>query len=271
MANMDVPAEIQALLDDYIALMQNNLPDLIEACYVHGSIALGGFDAFSTDVDFVTIINRQCTESDLSTLADIHHAIAHKYPQWILDGCYLQSEDLGKSDADIAPYPQVNDHVFHSSGHMGMHGVMWWILKHHGIAILGKDPKSLDICVDMDDLIIKMRQNLNSYWGQYTRSYRHILMLYSDYGVQWTVLGVLRQFYTFRERSIVSKAKAGHYALDCLPQKWHRLIQEALNIRQKKTDSLYRWRLGRMINTFNFVRYVIDTCNADSTENEPQP
>lgn len=258
---MGVPAEVQVLLDDYVTLLQNNLPDLIGACYLHGSIALGGFDAFSTDVDFVTVLNRPCAASDLSTLADIHHTLARKYPQWILDGCYLQWDDLGKPDAAIKPYPQVNDHIFHSNGHIGMHGVMWWILKHHGIAILGTDPKTLNLNVDMGDLIFKMRHNLNTYWRQYIRDWQHIITLYSGYGIQWAVLGVLRQFYTFREQSITSKAQAGNYALDCLPEKWHRIIREALHIRQKKTGSLYRWRIGRMIDCVNFLRYVIDLCN----------
>jgi aminoglycoside adenylyltransferase-like protein len=76
---------------------------------------------------------------------------------------------------------------------------------------------------------------------------RRIAWLLDDYGIQWTVLGVLRQFYTFRERAIVSKMAAGEYALAHIPEQWHPLIQEAINIRMGTKGSLYQFRIVRAI------------------------
>ncbi|MBZ0302050.1 MAG: DUF4111 domain-containing protein [Anaerolineae bacterium] len=88
-----------------------------------------------------------------------------------------------------------------------------------------------------------------------------MLWLGSDWGIQWAVLGVLRQFYSFREGAITSKVGAGDYALQHLPPTWHRLIQEALNIRTQSGQCLYRSRLLRMMEAVRFMRYIIQTCN----------
>ncbi|WP_277674507.1 aminoglycoside adenylyltransferase domain-containing protein, partial [Piscibacillus halophilus] len=50
--------------------------------------------------------------------------------------------------------------------------------------------------------------------------------------VEWTVLGLLRQYYTLMEKDIISKLEAGYYGLEILPTKWHPIIQEAINIRK---------------------------------------
>jgi hypothetical protein len=89
--------------------------------------------------------------------------------------------------------------------------------------------------------------------------------MYSDWGIQWTVLGVLRKFYSFRENSITTKVKAGEYALTCLPACWHRLIREAINIREGKETSAYQLRIARTIEAVRFLKFIIQTCNATFT------
>jgi hypothetical protein len=106
-----------------------------------------------------------------------------------------------------------------------------------------------------------MRENLNSYWASWTKRPGRILALYSDWGIQWAVLGVLRQFYTFNERSITTKIRAGQYALGCLPGRWHKLIREAIDIRHGKKESAYRLRISRMIEAVIFLKYIIQLCN----------
>ena len=115
-------------------------------------------------------------------------------------------------------------------------------------------------------LIVDMRENINTYWASFITKFSRITYLWTDYGVQWTVLGVLRQFYTFKENDITSKAGAGEYALTHLPARWHRLIQEALNIREQKHRSLYTFKLVRSIEAFLFLRDVIHRSNALNRE-----
>jgi hypothetical protein len=84
-----------------------------------------------------------------------------------------------------------------------------------------------------------------------------MLWLLSDYGVQWVVLGVLRQHYTLREQAITSKTGAGHYGLRALPEQRHRIIREAFQIREQRGDAFYRSRWSRAVDAVNLVRCVI--------------
>lgn len=79
------------------------------------------------------------------------------------------------------------------------------------------------------------------------------------FGVDWDLL-----ITEMRENSITTKVRAAEYALGCLPLQWHPLIQEAINIRQRKTYSAYRFRFGRMVEAANFLKYIIHTYNVNS-------
>jgi hypothetical protein len=128
---------------------------------------------------------------------------------------------------------------------------------------MGTRSGNLPFTANWDVLITEMRKNLNTYWRSWTRQPRHVAVLYSNWGIQWAVLGVLRQYFTFQENTITTKVKAGEYALGSLPQQWHPLIQEAISIRQTKQDTAYRSRFGRMFETVAFLQYVLDVCNRD--------
>jgi hypothetical protein len=69
-------------------------------------------------------------------------------------------------------------------------------MPHHELSHPSRAPASpsLTFAVDFEELLRTQVENL-----------------LSDWGVQWAVLGVLRQFYTLREGRITSKTKAGEY------------------------------------------------------------
>ena len=122
-------------------------------------------------------------------------------------------------------------------------------------------PRDLDFEVDWDALAADTLKNLNDYWARYTDDPTRIAWLLSDYGIQWTVLGVLRQFYTLKERGIISKIGAGDYGVQRLPEQWSRLIQEAINIR-RGNDSLYTFSIQRAWDAYRFLKWIIRECNA---------
>ena len=257
-----VPAPIQPLLAAYLAALEQALPGLMAACYLHGSIALDAFDLQLSDIDFITVVSRDCTPDDIARLRAIHQDIAQRYPQWLLEGSYLQSQDVGQLGHARTPAPYHHDNTFHATGTFDANAVTWWMLKHQGIALRGPAPDTLDFGVSWEALIAEMAQNLNSYWASWTTSPARIARLLTDDGLHWAVLGVLRQFYTFREHAITSKTDAGAYALMQVPARWQRIVQEALNLRQQTGVSAYRSRTFRAWEAVSFLKYIIRVCNA---------
>ncbi|RPJ26793.1 MAG: nucleotidyltransferase domain-containing protein [Chloroflexi bacterium] len=260
--NPRVPEPVGPILEDYISFVNKRLPGQINAFYLVGSIALDEFNEQFSDIDFVAVLNQTATSKEFEELRNIHRAIARNHPKWEMSGSYILPCDLGKLDDEIEPHPHYHDGVLHSNTSSDLNLVTWWELKNRGIAIVGETPHDLPFTVNWDLLLAKMRENLNSYWAGWANQPNRILRIYSDWGIQWTVTGVLRQFYTFSENSITTKVRAAQYALGCLPIRWHKLIQEAINIREGKKESAYRFRVLRMLEAINFLKYIIQVCNS---------
>jgi hypothetical protein len=260
----EIPQPVQQVLDEYIALIDEALPGLLAGMYLHGSLALGAFDPRLSDIDFISIASRRSSLTDIESLRAVHETLRQRYPQAHLEGSYLQWDDLGRFEDTIPPYPHIHDGILQASGHFDINAVTWWVLKHRGIAVVGPPAEYLDIQVDWDDLITKMHHNMNTYWASFTTNLRRMLWLLTDDGIQWAVLGVLRQFYTFRERAITSKTGAGMYGLEHVPRRWQRLIQEALDIRAGIAASSYRSRVVRALAAYTFLRLIIKACSTNA-------
>jgi hypothetical protein len=256
-----IPQPAQLVLNDYIALVHTALPGLLTGVYLHGSLALQAYTPGLSDIDFISITSRRCTGADIDSLRALHHTLVQRYPQVQLEGCYLLAQDVGRFEDSMPPHPHVHDGIFQASGYQDINAVTWWILKHRGIAHYGPPPDRFDIQVDWERLLVDMHHNLNTYWAGFTSNPRRIAWLLNDYGIQWAVLGVLRQFYTFRERAITSKISAGIYALEHTPSQWHQLIQEAINIRAGSVRSSYRSRIVRAVTARVFLQLIIAACD----------
>jgi hypothetical protein len=260
----DLPPSVQLVLDDYIELISQARPGLLAGLYLHGSLALGAYDPRLSDIDALTIASRRCAPGDVEALRAVHQALTQRHPRAQLELGYLQWQDLGGSEDSIPPHPHIHDGILHPSGYHDINDVTWWVLKHHGIAVLGPPPAELGIVVDWGGLIAGMHHNLNTYWASFTTSPRRMAWLLSDYGVQWAVLGVLRQFYSFREGAITSKIDAGRYGLAQTSPQWRQLIQAAIDIRAGVPARAYRSRLARAVATRAFVQLIIAACRADT-------
>lgn len=255
------PPFLQPLFEDYLGHLQRDLPGYMTGCYLHGSLALGAFQPHTSDIDCIITISRRSATDDIACLSAIHRTLQMRYPDWPLSISYLQWGDLGRFQDSIEPHPYYHDGVLHPAGYNDINAVTWWLLKHREITLYGPPTATMDFTVDWERLVADMHINMNTYWVRFTRQPARFAWLWSDYGVQWAVLGVLRQFYTFREQAITSKIGAGDYALEHLPARWHPIIQEALTIRNQAGPSRYRSRVTRTLDTFLFLRYVIRLCN----------
>ncbi len=256
-----IPSVLHPLILDYTLRLEREIPGFVTAFYLTGSIALDSFNPRFSDIDFISILSRRATPGDMDSILKIHHVVEGQSPKWKMEGIYLQAGDLGRLEKDVEPYPSYHDGKLRWSRGYEVNPVTWWILKERGVAVIGPDPQELPIALDIDRLLGWMGENLNTYWAGWTRWPRARLVLLSDFGIQWTVLGVLRQFYTFREKAIVAKTQAGEYALACLPERWHWLIREAIALREGSPRPPSRPGLFRSVEAVRFLKYIILTCN----------
>ncbi|MBN9392453.1 MAG: DUF4111 domain-containing protein [Chloroflexi bacterium] len=257
-----LPEVVRPLLDEYLALLEEKLPGLVGGFYLQGSLALDAFNARLSDIDFVAFLNRGWTTRDLTELQNIHDTLHQKYRRWPVEGLFL--EWPGQADPAKVVLPYLNQHMgkITLESTFELNDVTWWLLKEKGIALKGPEAHSLGYSVDWQALLAGMYRNQNTYWASYTRKPGRMAQLLTGWGIEWAVLGSLRQLYTFRENDITSKSGAGRYALKNLPAKWHPLVQEALNLReQPDAPSLYTSKVFRAFQAVRFLRYVRKECN----------
>jgi hypothetical protein len=255
-----IPPLLHPVLDEYADCTEQALAEKATAFYLEGSIALGDFNPRFSDIDFVAVLKGETTAANFETIQRIHRRIEQKYP-WKMSGMYLQARDLGGcGDADT-PFLKYHDGKLGWTNRFELGEVTWWILKNHGVRVFGPSAESLNIAVDVDRLLRMQHRNLNTYWASWTTQPGRILALLSDWGIQWTVLGVSRQLYTIHEQKITSKIKAAEYALVRLPERWHPLIRQAIALRKDPKLACYPSRLKRAFDAFYFIRSVIQSCN----------
>lgn len=262
MDTLGLPATVEHCLNRYRGLLDQYVPQLLAALYVHGSIALGAYDEGKSDIDFIAVLSKAANDGEISALKQIHRTLTVEFPHSALEGSYLQMHDLGRSVREIAPSPCIYDGQFHPVARHDINPVTWWMLKHRAIIIFGPNPVALPFEAEWDAVHAYMRHNLNTYWAAYTTSLRRMAFLLSDAGVEWAVLGVSRLYYGLREGTMISKRQAGEYAMQHMPVQWHALLQETLALRAGQRTSLGAGRVIRARQTQAFIKAVIAASNA---------
>lgn len=257
----NLPENIEIVVNDYINNFNAKLPDLMESFYLVGSIALNDYHEGKSDIDFVCIINRDVTYDETKLIGEIHKEISSKYPKKVLEGSYVTSQQIGKSDiGPVLYFDGKNVRHDDKSGNAGI--VTWFMLKKYGITIIGKSPEHYIPYIDVDDLISYVHFNANTYWAKWTEmaskrlSVDSVLTLFEQ-KVEWGVLGISRLYYTMHEEDIVSKYGAGKYALGRVPLDFEMILKEALRIRKGESKSYYKSPFRRRKDTILFMKYMI--------------
>ncbi|WP_139194421.1 aminoglycoside adenylyltransferase domain-containing protein [Bacillus sp. MUM 13] len=257
---------INNLLDAYFDNLEKEMPDNLEAFYLYGSSSLGAYQEGRSDIDFIAVIKKKAADKDIQILKRVHK-LMHKHSKIPLDGWYVIQEDLGCRDKSEIPALRFNEGKFYGENKFDKNSIDAYQLKKYGIAVKGPNIEQAVLEVDWDILLKNMRNNLNTYWVNWVcgcrkfPSARYIYSLASLSCIEWGVLGISRLYFTFREYDITSKAGAGEYALQTVPEKWHKIIHESLRLRKGIKKSSYTSIFERRREALGYMEYIIEECN----------
>ena len=123
-----IPIPVQNILNVYISLFHERIPNTLEGLYLHGSIALNAYINDSSDIDFIAIVNRHLTEVEVKIVSDTHRELNNKFKKTGMDGCYLLWEDIGKKQTETKKCLYVNEGKIGWSNHV-VNPITWWILR----------------------------------------------------------------------------------------------------------------------------------------------
>jgi hypothetical protein len=265
---VNLPGRAAELTDFFLSEVDTLAPGLVQGLYLVGSVALGDFQAHSSDVDFVAVSEERANETEVQGLARAHEAVRSRYLGLNFDGPHLAWPDLAAGPQACPPAPFIHEGRFEPSGQYAINPVTWHELADHGVARRGPSLIGLSIWHDPAALRAWTLNNLVEYWRPWLDRYREgpagIAQL--DDPVTWGVLGVARLHCTAASGRITSKTGAGRYALGVFGEHWRRIISEALRIRlDPAAPSDYADLSERRRQVVAFMDMVISTAHEADT------
>lgn len=261
-----LPALVEKTINRLCSLLSARTSN-IESVYLYGSVALKDYIEGNSDIDFLAIVRKPLTQSDIQAILAAHEAVENEIPNTDIMGAYILLDDLGKEPNDISSLLTYYNKQLHTDG-LGadINPITWWILKKHGIRVYGSD-LTFNYDIEIDSLHGYVISNLNSYWVNWIDQLEKQLSLHNlseheinveqlDEAIEWCTLGMLRQLYTLKEHDITSKIRSGIYGLKVLPQKWHGLVHEAMAIKQLKPNRYYITQIERLTDLIALLRFI---------------
>lgn len=260
--------EAQAVIRTLLREADEAAPGLILDAYVVGSIALDDARPGHSDIDIITVRAEEAdNESTVAALGPVLSRIRETHPEPVLDGIVLSRTDIASGpDHIVGDRPNIVDSTLKLSGDgSARNPVLWKTLTQCGITWHGVPIAEADIWDASDALPSWTRGNLNQYWAPWLARSDRLLCRWGaislgTWFVEWGVPGVARLHYTLATGEITSKHGAGAYALRAFPLRWHRIVHEAMRIREGNNEiaPLYLNPLARRRDARAFMHMVIE-------------
>ena len=149
----------------------------------------------------------------------------------------------------------------------GLTAITLMELKTIAYTVYGTQSHLLPISIGREEISHVLFQNINSYWRSWLSRHSHsphryLLLLSFPWFTEWSILGIARQLYTLKTGNITSKLQAGRYLLEMLPNKYHPIVQQAIDVRTKCKQYQFSPSVIRAKQTLECSQYIIDVFNA---------
>lgn len=210
----DLPQDAAASISRFLTTVDDQVPGLVEAVWVEGSIVLGDYQPGISDVDLVVLARRPLTKRDRIRVPSPLQVT------WTSRGAL----------ATLSPITAATLH-------------------RHGISVRGPGPRSIVSDVSRAELNAYLVDNLATYWQPWlTRARRDPLFRLTcvhPRRLEWGALGVPRQYVTAIDGTIVSKSAAARRVRDMIDARHHRILDEAVRLRTGHGKRRYRSPFAR--------------------------
>ena len=251
---MTLPRPVKDLCDRFVAAAPQGL---VTGLYLTGGIGFGEWVEGQSDVDFVATLAHRPSRAEVAQLRATHEQMAAFSPI-AFDGMHVLASDLAADPRELPPVPVVLNHEFRVANLDQL--VAWHELAWHGVTVTGPEPSTLGIWTDKQALREYTANNLDTYWrniaGKLAASSSEEPEAELDYACCWCVLGVARLHHLIVTGEMTTKSGAGRWGLSNYDERWHRVLREALRLREGG-ESEYDDPASRLEDTTEFTEYVV--------------
>lgn len=231
-----LPHDVGDILGALLAGMPEALGDNLVGVYLRGSLAPGDFDPATSDVDFFAVTARPVSEAEFAALAALHAGLA-RLPNPFgdqLEGPYIERAGVRRYRRGMR-YPTIGRGEALARRE---HGANWvlerWVVREHGITLLGPDPRTLIDPVSADELRAAVRARLCD-WDVWASQPDDPEWQSPRAHQAYVVETMYRALCTLATGELPSKPRAVAWALTNLPAPWRHTVERSRAWRGDKT------------------------------------
>jgi len=231
-----IPAPVEAVCASFLRLAP---PGLVTGLYLRGGIGFGEWVPGQSDIDFVATLSHRPGAGEVEELRVAHEQVAVTHPDVPFDGPHVLVSDLAADPTGCPDVPTVLGRLFEPENAIHDGVVAWHELAWHGVRVSGLPLDELHVWTSVQQLRDFTRGNLDTYW----RANAEGLARMPDEGAPawaccWCVLGVTRLHHLLVTGEMTTKSAAGRWGLITYPGRFHRVLREALFIRDAGGDTI---------------------------------
>ncbi|MDO8614586.1 MAG: DUF4111 domain-containing protein [Dehalococcoidia bacterium] len=235
---MKPPPEVSALLDELAAGVRDALGDNLLGFYLRGSLALGDFNAETSDVDILVVTERSVSEAEFEALDSLHARIpaaANQYGRHY-EVSYIDRASLKRFNPGERRHPTVgSDWPFVWAEHRDNFILERWMVRERGVTVVGPDPKTLIDPISADDLRAAVVSEFRARMEHWAGGDEPPAWMDTRYYQAFEIETICRGLYTLQSGELPTKPQAVAWALETLPEPWHTLVVWSQEHRADKT------------------------------------
>lgn len=229
MAPTSLPVPVSDVCATFLAAVPAGL---VTGLYLRGGLGFGEWVPGQSDVDFIATLAHRPDARELRALRLAHEQVARAHPSLAFDGAHLLVGDLAADPAGCPDVPCILHRKFDDESAVHDGTVAWHELAWHGITVAGPHHSGLGIWTDPERLRQFTNDNLDTYWRANADALQKMpLEGGSEDACCWCVLGVARLDHLLVTGEMTTKSAAGRWGLTHYPERFHRVLREALRIR----------------------------------------
>jgi Domain of unknown function (DUF4111)/Nucleotidyltransferase domain len=259
-------ASVNAVLAELLGGVQAILRERLLGMYLYGSLALGDFDADSSDVDFLAVTDEDLPPETVAALVALHERIFALDSPWAkeLEGSYVPRAALRRFKRANARHPHIDRGEAELS--VRQHEVdsvfQRYVLREHGVTRVGPPPATWMDPITSGDLREATLELMRIWWAPMSSNPER---LYRPGYQAYAVLTMCRMLCTFDRCGVVSKPAAARWAIATQDARWAPLIERALGWRRDDEVD----RTGDVPETRELIRYVAARCGEEGRGHKP--
>ncbi len=231
---------------------------LVTGLYLRGGTGFGEWVPGQSDVDFVATLAQRPAANELDALREAHATVAAAHPDVHFDGPHVLVADLSVDPSSLPDVPTTLAGLFEPENAIHDGVIAWHELAWHGTTVHGPAIADLAVWTNRGRLLDFTTENLDTYW----RANAEALTAMPTEGAAeaaccWCVLGVARLHHLLVTGEMTTKSAAGRWGLTYYPRRFHRVLREALRIREGGADEYADDRAARGQDTADLTAYVV--------------